>query len=293
MEKLVVYSTDEVAYQAFEVSESEITLALGYRDLLVKALDIEIIYDQIIEAYWDYKNKVNYWNLRSVSSPFADYVFNHEVRSSLNRLAFNLFNLSKLYLDWHYNKDKKRCFSFELTKEDGSKQQVIDHRSEIYDTNLNYVVGCKLRGQSQHSALPVRTFTTGVRYDHDTSNRTAHFNIYYYYEDLAKAGVPKEMLSKDIKLDLTDIIDGFVYAISQKHMLNRRLTEVVVGKARASLKSMWKNYAIEAGFENYRCEVHTQKNKRVGSSLEWFDVFDYLKEKHRNSINYSNITFEK
>ncbi|AVF95408.1 hypothetical protein ND926_13965 [Vibrio diabolicus] len=293
MENLVVYSTDGVEYQIFEVSESEIKKALGHRALLVKALDIEIIYDQIIEAYWDYKNKVNYWNLRSLSSPFADYVFNHEVRSSLNRLAFNLFNLSKLYLDWHYNERKKRCFSFELTNEDSAKQQVIDHRSEIYDTNLNYVVGCNLRGHSQHSALPVRTFTTGVRYDHDTSNRTAHFNIYYYYEDLEKAGVPKGMLSKDIKLDLTEIIDGFVYAISQKHMLNRKLTEVVVGKARDSLTSMWQNYATKAGFENYRCEVHTQKNRRVGLSLEWFDVFEHLKEKHGNSINYSNITFEK
>lgn len=293
MENLFVYSTDEVAYQSFEVSESEITLALGYRELLVKALDIEIIYDQIIEAYWDYKNKVNYWSLRSVSSPFANYAFNHEVRSSLNRQAFNLFNLSKLYLDWHYNKDKKRCFSFELTKDDGSKQQVIDHREEIYKTNLNYVVGCKLRGHSQHSELPVRTITKGVRYDHDTSNRTAHFNIYYDYEDLVKASVPKDRLFKDIKLDLTEIIDGFVYAISQKHMLNRRLTEVVVGKARASFTSMWQNYATETGFKNYQCEVCTQENKIFGSSLEWFDVFDYLKEKHRNSINYSNITFEK
>ncbi len=293
MENLVVYSTDGLEYQAFEVSESEITKALGYRDLLVKALDIEIIYDQIIEAYWDYKNKVNYWNLRSVSSPFADYVFNHEVRSSLNRLAFNLFNLSKLYLDWHYNEDKKRCFSFELTNEDSAKQQVINHRSEVYDTNLNYVVGCNLRGHSQHSALPVRTFTTGVRYDHNTSNQTAHFNIYYYYEDLAKAGVPKKMLSKDIKLELTDIIDGFVYAISQKHMLNRKLTEVIVGKARVSLTSMWKKYGTKAGFENYRCEVYTEKNRSVGLSLEWFDVFEYLKEKHGNSINYSNITFKK
>lgn len=295
MENLFLHSTDGLGYQAFEVSESEITKALGYRELLVKALDIEIIYDQIIEAYWDYKNKVSYWSLRSISSPSADYVFNHEVRSSLNRLAFNLFNLSKLYLDWHYNKGKKRCFSFELTNEDSAKQQVIDHRCEVYDTNLNYVVGCNLRGHSQHSALPVRTFTTGVRYDRDTSNRTAHFNIYYRYEDLAKAGVPKEMLSKDIKLDLTDIVDGFVYAISQKHMLNRKLTEVVVGEARASLTSMWKNYGTKAGFENYRCEVRTEKKStgRVGLSLEWFDVFEYLKEKHRISINYSNITFEK
>lgn len=287
MENLIVYSTDKSAYQAFEVSESEITKAVGYRELLVKALDIEIIYDQIIEAYWDYKNKVNYWNLRLLSLRSADYILNHEVRSSLNRFAFNLFNLSKLYLDWHYNKEKNRCFSFDLTNENYSKKQVSDHRDKIYDTNLNYVVGCKLRGNSQHSALPVRSFTSRVHY------RTAHFSIYYSYEDLKKAGVPTKKLSNDIKLDLTDIIDGFVYAISQKHMLNRKLTEMVVSEARTSFTSMWQNYATKAGFKNYRCEVQLQKNKRVDSSLDWFDVFDHLKEKHSDSINYSNIKFEK
>ncbi|MFT2098904.1 hypothetical protein ACMUMQ_11155 [Marinomonas sp. 2405UD66-6] len=293
MENLIIYNTEDMSYKDFEVSKSDITKVLGFRNLLVKALDIEIIYDQIIEAYWDYKNKVNYWSLRSVSSPFADYIFNHEIRSSLNRLAFNLFNLGKLYLDWHYNEKKNRCFSFELTSKVSSKQKVIDHREGIFETNLNYVVGCKLRANSQHSALPVRTFTTGVGYDHDTSSRTANFNIYYYYDDLVKAGVPKERLSKNIKLDLTDIIDGFVYAISQKHMLNRKLTAVVVSEARASLMSMWQNYATEAGFDNYRCEVHPQENKRIDLSLEWFDVFEHLKEKHRNSINYSKIAFKQ
>ncbi|MFD2176038.1 hypothetical protein [Veronia pacifica] len=293
MENLFIYSKDELKYQAFEVSESEIKKAISYRETLVKSLDIEIIYDQIIESYWDYKNKVNYWNLKSLSFPKADYIYNHEVRSSLNRLAFNLFNLSKLYLDLHYNEDKGKCFSFELTKEQSSKQKVIDQRSEIYETNLNYVVGCKIRNNNQHGQLPVREFTTGIRYDKNTLSRTVNFNIFYYYEDLKKANVPTKRLSKDIKLELTDIIDGFVYAISQKHMLNRNLTEVVVSKARASLLSMWKSYANEVGFEKYRCEVLLQNNKILGLSLEWFDVFEHLKNKHSHSINYSNLTLEK
>ncbi len=293
MKNLIIYNTDKIEYQCLEASEQEVKNSLDLRAVLVKALDLEIIYDQIIEAYWDYKNKVNYWNLRSVSSPYADYILNHEIRSSLNRLAFNLFNLSKLYLDWHFNNKKERCFALELTGDPIAKQKVIEHRSQIYDTNIQYVVGCNLRGHSQHSALPVRGFTTGVRYDQDSSSQTAHFSIYYNYEDLAKVGVPKKVLSKDIKLELTDIIDGFVYAISQKHMLNRELTGNVIDNARTSIISMWQSYADSVGYQNYRCDVQLESGKRIGLSLEWFEVFDHLKEKHSNAINYSNITFEK
>ncbi|PKG37393.1 hypothetical protein [Psychromonas sp. Urea-02u-13] len=293
MNNLFVYNTEKVDCRTFEISDAEIKKSLDLRKLLVKALDIEIIYDQIIEAYWDYKNKVNYWNLRSVSSPFADYILNHEIRSSLNRLAFNLFNLSKLYLDWHYNKDKNRCLSFELTNDEATKQKVQAHRDKIYESNLHYVVGCKLRGHSQHSALPVRSFTTGVRYDQSTSNRTAHFSIYYSYEDLLKANVPKKMLSEGIKLDLTDIIDGFVFAISQKHILNRKLTESVINEGRDTSLSMWQGYAEKAGFEKCQYEIQLENDERVGLSLEWFGVYDHLKEKHSCAIDYSVIKFEK
>lgn len=293
MDNLVLYSKDKPEYRAFRVSYTEIAKSLELKNLLSKALDLEIIYDQIIEAYWDYKNKVNYWNLRSFSSLDVDYILNHEIRSSLNRLAFNLFNLSKLYLDWHYNQKKKRCFSFELTNEESSREAVIAQRSEIYDTNLNYVVGYNLRGHSQHSTLPVRSFTTGVRHDKGTSNPTAHFSIYYYYEDLEKAGVPKAMLHRDIKLDLTDIIDGFVYAISQKHMLNRTLTAALIKNARTSITSMWQSYATIAGFENYSVELILENEKRISLCLDWFEVFNHLKAKHFCATNYSSITFEK
>ncbi|MGF1713346.1 hypothetical protein L4D08_00355 [Photobacterium chitinilyticum] len=293
MNSFVVYNLESLERQVFEVSELEVQECNDTRNRLVKALDLEIIYDQIIEAYWDYKNKVNYWNLRSVSTPFADYTLNHEIRSSLNRLAFNLLNLSKLYLDWHFNESKKRCFAFELTADKNVEQAIISQRREIFDSNLNYAVGCNLRSHSQHSALPVRTFTTGVRYDHETYNRTAHFSIFYGYEELANMGVPKKRISKDIQLDLTDIIDGYVYAISQKHMLNRELTDLTVSQSRTAYVGMWQELIDQTGFKTFSSELHTNTEGPIGFSLEWFEVYDYLKSKHRSSIDYSGITFEK
>ncbi|VUD48340.1 hypothetical protein TDB9533_01214 [Thalassocella blandensis] len=80
-------------------------------------LHLESIYDQIIKEYWRYKNYINYWCLRSVSKP-NDYILNHDVRGSLNRISFNILNLSKLFLDLHYSKDGRNCFSGGLTCDD-------------------------------------------------------------------------------------------------------------------------------------------------------------------------------
>lgn len=59
MVSLVVHNSEALNSVQFDVSVSDVKLCQHIRSSLVKALDIEIIYDQIIEAYWDYKNKVN------------------------------------------------------------------------------------------------------------------------------------------------------------------------------------------------------------------------------------------
>ncbi|EHH0804945.1 hypothetical protein J7I06_004405 [Vibrio vulnificus] len=293
MGSLVVHNSESLTEVKFDVSESDVQLCQHIRSSLVKALDIEIIYDQIVEAYWDYKNKVNYWKLRSVSTPLGDYVINHEIRSSLNSLAFNLFNLSKLYLDWHFNEQKKRCYSFEFTGEESAKQAISTQRKEIYESNLAYVVGCKLRSHNQHSALPVRSFTKGIRYDSETSTRTVHFSIFYDYGDLIEMGVPKAKLNIDTKLDLTEIVDGYVYAISQKHMLNRTLTDSLINEYKEKFLGMWQQKIKQSGYERYWCELALCNGSHIQLSLEWFQVYDYLKKKHRNAINYSQLTFSR
>jgi len=292
MDSFVVYNRESSEYKEFKVSELQVQKCKDTKDLLVKALEIETIYDQIIESYWDFKNKVNYWSVRSVSFPFADYILNHEVRSSLNSLAFNLLNLSKLYLDWHFNESKKRCFAFEMTNDQSVEQAIISQRNDIFDSNLKYVIGCNLRGYSQHSTLPVRSFTKGVSYDHETSNSTAHFRIFYDYEELVKIGVSKKRMSTDTKLDLSDIIDGYVYAISQKHMLNRELTESTVSQCRTNYIGMWQELIEQTSFKKHICQLRSSTEARMNLSLEWFEVYDYLKKKHSRSIDYSGIICE-
>lgn len=295
MNNFVVYNTESLTPTSknFEVSDFEVQVCIDTKSILVKALDIEIIYDQIIEAYWNYKNRVNYWSLRSISTPIADYILNHEIRSSLNSLAFNLLNLSKLYLDWHFNSKKCRCFSFEMTGDEMLKQEIISQRESIYESNLNYVIGCHLRGYSQHSTLPVRTFTKGISYNQSTQNKTANFCIPYGYEELYKIGVPKNKITEDLKLDLTEIIDGYIYAISQMHMLNRKHTESIINKSRSKYLEMWQPLINQAGYNNYHCELYTSSDELIDISIDWFGLFDYLKSKHRLTINYTSLSFGK
>lgn len=292
MNNLIVYDLNSDGMHEFDVPDSMFQEWYRTRDILVKVLEFEIIYDQVIEAYWAYRNQVNYWNLRSVSRPFSDYVNNHEIRSSLNRLAFNLLNLSKLYLDWHFNKDRKRCFASEITDDESTKKEVDSQRKHIYESNLNYVIGCKLRGHSQHSALPVSSFTTGLRYAQETRAKTVHFSIYYYHDDLDKIGVPKGRIHRDIKLDLTDILDGYIFAISEMHMLNRKLTESVVFQTQTKFLDLWQNQISQTGCSSYRCEIYTN-DQVFYQSLDWFKVFDYLKTKHSSAIDYAALTFTK
>lgn len=259
------------------------------RGCLLNALELEVIYDQIVESHWDYKNKVNYWNLRSISKPPADYILNHEIRSSLNRLAFNFLNLSKMYLDMHFHEGKNRCFAFDLNNEAGSKEQIIKQRESIYSSNLDYVVGCKLRSHSQHSSLPVSTFTTNMNFDQSSKESTVNFNINYSYKELVNIDVPKERIDKDTKLDLTKIIDGYAFAISEMHALNRELVAPIVDQSRSLILDMWTDEIKSVGYEKYYCELEISEGNYTNTTLEWFSVYDHLKAKHAFSVNYSRI----
>jgi hypothetical protein len=268
----------------------EFKVARGY---LLNVLQFEVIYDQLVESHWDYKNKVNYWNLRSITKPSADYILNHEIRSSLNRLAFNLLNLSKLYLDMHFNADKKKCFAFDLTSDTGAENQIIKQRESIYSSNLDYVIGCKLRSHSQHSSLPVSTFTTNMNFDQSSKESTVNFHINYSYNDLIKIGVPKNRIDKDKKLDLTKIIDGYVFAISQMHALNRDHIGPVVDKSRTLILEMWSDEIKDVGYQKYDCEIEVSENSYTNTTLDWFSVYDHLKAKHSFSVNYSKVILGK
>ncbi|ROV56885.1 hypothetical protein EGH82_23280 [Vibrio ponticus] len=260
------------------------------RSTLSDALDFEVLYDQLMEAYWDYKNKVNYWNIRSVSKPMFDYVLNHEIRSTLNRFAFNLLNLGKMYLDKHFNRDKNLCFASGISGHKNDFYKVEAHRHEIFESNVEYVIGCKLRGHVQHKEMPVSSFSSGVKNNSDNT-RISTFDIKYNRQDLINMKVPVKRISKDSGFELTSIFDGYVDAISKMHHLNRELTESKVKQTRNKLSNYWCKYTDELEEKILDCIYFD--NQKINTSLEWFVVYDYLNKKHAFPVEYSTLSFEK
>ncbi len=289
MDKLKIENMNGFTHLTFELSSEEADMLQRNKEILSKYLDLEVLFDQVIEEFWEYKNKVDYWRLRSVSKPI-DYVLNHEIRSSLNRLAFNLLNLGKAYLDIHYHEDKKRCFSRDLTGSQDIEQSIIDKREELYNNNLGYVIACKIRNNSQHRNLPISTFTTSISNNQQDNKTLVGFNIFINYEELIKFKVPKEKLSNGMKFEFTEAIEGFAHAISEMHMQNRTLVESSVKFAKSEIEKFISSKASETNFEHYMTELELISGQKVGVDLEWFEVAEYLKRKHPFAIDYSRFS---
>jgi len=287
----IVTDNSSLENQTFEISDKIYGRLVDSKKILCEVLKAEEIYDQIVESYWDYKSKVNYWNMRSISGRNLDYCISHEIRSTLNRLAFNVLNLGKLYLDLHYYEDKKNFFAFDITNDDKAKSLVSEQRKRIFSENIHYQIACKLRSYSQHSSLPVSNFTTGI---HNVKKTIfASFKIIYEYQDLIGAKVPKNILDKEQKFDLTEILDGYVFAIAQMHALNRELISGTINQAQNTIRTITKNYYDKSSFTDCSGQIQLEDGGKYYADCDWFSVVDYLHKKHMFTINYSKISFDK
>ncbi|MBA6409607.1 hypothetical protein H4J63_09765 [Pseudoalteromonas sp. 5Ae-yellow] len=302
MNQFIVTNIENYEEKVYKLSENIVEDFLKSRKVLSNTLKVETLYDQVIEAHWDFKNKLNYWNMRTATSMLLDYNVNHEIRSSLNRLAFNLLNLGKLYLDWHYfeepNKNKKKSknnnppktLAYDITKDEAVIQKVREQRKSIFENNNLYRIACKLRGYSQHSALPINKFRTN-----NINNAEGFFicfEIFYEYDELINFGVPKEILNESDTIDLKEIIDGYVYAIGQKHTLNRKLISDAVELARNNINALTNNYFNFSGFNKCYGQIISKGIVKHNVDTEWFDVVNYLQKKNCFNINHSNVTFD-
>lgn len=292
MNYLIITCTDSWQSKKFEVDIQEIDDFREAKNILSKYFDMECIYDHIIEEFWEYRNKMDYWSLR-YSSRSHDFILNHEIRRSLNRLVLNILNLSKLYLDRHYHKKSDKCFAFELSKNEEYKKIIEKQREKIYESNIEYAVCCELRNKAQHKILPVNTFTKEIRNDMSEKRRWVTFKIIYSYKELLNLGISQKLLSHDMQLDLTQIMNGYIYAISEMHFKNRELTEESVCNARKKIKNLIEAKANSTGYEKHISEFELDNGDILYAGLEWFEVVEHLKTKHPFPIDYSRITFDE
>ncbi|MCU8258382.1 hypothetical protein M2G94_10355 [Vibrio vulnificus] len=277
-----------------ELNDQEYSELSNAREILSRVFNHEELYDQVIESYIDAKSVMYEMSIRSISDGvMGDYIRSHNCRSKLNRLYFNTLNLSKLYLDRHYHERDKKSFVKSITRLESSHDEVRQHRQQISNDNANYVLGCDLRNYVQHASLPVKTFTSGVRFDPKDNQNFAVFHIPLDRKALIDGGIKKNKLSKyGDNIDLHEIMDGYIYAISEMHIKSRNLTSNYVEKSIEIITTKRCQIELEYSGLQYGIDVvDTEKEERLFSlHLEWFDVVKHLQEKNSYLLNFKNFT---
>ncbi|MCL1119418.1 hypothetical protein [Shewanella seohaensis] len=285
-----------------KMSDNEYSELSNARKVLSRILNHEELYDQVIESYVDAKSVMYEMSVRVISnSVTCDYVKNHDCRSKLNRLFFNSLNLSKRYLDDHYREHKNidgnivkiTCFVNKITDSENDKEEIKSHRDKIYHENSEYVVGCELRNYVQHASLPVRTFTSGFRTRPEDNQNFAVFHVPLDKQALIDGGVNKNKLSNyGDKIDLHEIMDGYIYAISEMHLKSRSLVKNKMDESIEVINAKRRQVELE-----YDCllndidVVDTEKGERLFSlNLEWFSVVKHLQSKNSHLLNFKRFT---
>lgn len=289
MPEIIISNLVSNECRKLELSEAEFKSLKSSLDVLERDQEMEMLHDQVIDAFWDYRNKVDYWRLRSLAG-FRNQVLRYEVMSTLNRLAFNVLNLSKLFFDKHYY-SKGTCFVFEQTKSEDDREKVEVKRESIYKENLRYVVGCKLRNRVQHGHLPVAQFSSGFKLRKTDNQKFIVFNITFNYQELKELEVPESRLLPDIKLDLTEILDGYVHAVSDMHLHNRVLTEVVRSRSYEYLSETLSSVMATENGEMCLVDLQTSEGESEDIGLDRFELAKILRNKHPYAIDYSRFAF--
>lgn len=277
-----------------ELNDQEYTGLSNARTILSKVLNHEELYDQVIESYVDAKSAMYEMSIRAISDGVMDdYIRNHNRRSKLNRLYFNTLNLSKLYLDRYYHEKNNKSFVKSITGLESSHDEVRLHRQQILSDNANYSLGCLLRNYVQHASLPVKTVTSGFRFDPKKNQHFAIFHIPLDRQTLIDGGIKASKLSEfGDKIDLHEIMDDYIHAISEMHIKSRTLTSNDVENSVKTITT--KRHQIEFEYSGLQYGINvvdTAKQKRLFSlNLEWFAVVEHLQKKNSHLLNFKNFT---
>ncbi len=194
----------------------------------------------------------------------------------------------------HYNESKNSCFSYKITGSESSKENVISNRNQIYDENIRYLIGCKLRSKSQHRILQVQNFSSIINNQKIKDKVQILFKIPYDYDKLKGFGIPQNRINKDSTYDLTEILSGYIFAISQMQELNRELTLKDLEKAKESILNLTDRYSREK-YKKSDCYyvVDCNNGKQYNANLDWTTLIDYLRKKHPSPIDYSKMFYDE
>ena len=273
--KLIEKDLDKVQYDQLIKS----------RSILKSIYKHEELYDQVISTYLELKTAMYELSIGSaLGRSLSDRIKTYDNMSKLNRLLFNTLNFGKMYLDEHYYTEKSETSSyvFNITGSDEDNLTLKDQREEIYKRNLFYVLGCDLRNKVQHASLPVNRFTAGVRTENTESIATFYTMISKEEFSKTKTSILNKF-GKDI--DLHEIIDGYISAISEMHFLSRSMIEESMENALALFKTTSEHLIKNDNAINIITVIGEKEEELFQLGMSWFDVVEHLQIKNPHTIH--------
>ena len=297
--KFWIDENEKPVYKSFMLSTAQGNELKKSKNKLSSILKWEELYDQIIESHLAFKAELYSSALSRIGNVRLDYITNHETRSKLNRLIFNTLNMSKLYLDKHYYEHKKgtkitkiKCYAKDITNSDKAQNEIKLHRETIYEISDSYRLGGELRRIAQHSTLPVKNMSSGFTNNSQDkkSEINSHFNLPIQKQELLDCGANKALLNKfNETIDLHEVMDEYIYRISEMHDLNRKLTKGEIEIAKRVFINLCKDTESNYGKSKFGFNVHENEEPVFSLELDWFEVVDYLQSKHAFPINHRII----
>lgn len=288
--KLVRCYRSRNGFTESEIKDSDFFELQNARNTLRKVLDNESLFDQLIESYVDVKAAMYESSLKNLADNSEhDFLKSYSYRSKLNRLFFNTLNLSKLYLDKSFHSTKNTSFIKRLTKNNELHQLLSNFRDGI--STKEYRLGCQMRNYVQHYALPVDGYTTGVRHNYRSDNSLSVFHVLLDKNKLKSSrNVTSEVLDLfENTIDFHDVMDGYIYAISQIHMYSRKLINEFVIRQKSFIEEK-ENEIIDAHHSSGCYIVNKETNDTYFHlGIKWFDVAEHLMNKNSHAINFKRF----
>ena len=285
--RLSVYAGNDHKFLKLSMSVNDIENLRDSRDRLIKVIELLDIYEQLIDAQIDSKAVMfKYALVRGVSIK-RDVSF-RTIRNEVNRNVFNTLNFGKLLLDKiSYQPPSKegqpqkprRTFIKELWHDTVKHQQILIKRQEIYDTNINYVLGQYLRNYAQHNSVVSNTIHIGVHHERDTSNMVKYFSTTIRTELLKRLNREAQERAPEV-IELPITMDGYVDGISELYCymieLMRELVfndiqrvmdfaELAVAKAELEMKDG--SFVIEISSSSYNFYVNSTLCETISTTI--------------------------
>lgn len=256
-------------------------------DKIEKIYKFENLYDQLIESYLDFKNEVYSSGIRFYNKPNHHYVEIYKIKSKINNLAFNLLNLSKLYLDTVNFKDKSLVL--DITESQEKHSILKDKIKEEYDSNAGYRLAYKLRNYIQHHSLPLNDFMIGESCNQEKQQKNVEFLFLINRHEIINKSISKKAVDDFTVgelINLDSLLFEYIKTICIYHKTVWELISEDYYKLNTEVESLL--YSLKVVLEKeYKIEPNStelyeliyEENKIY--NLKNIDIVKYLQSNHK------------